>query len=294
MRTLHLLAYLTVITSTLGFICAVVFAIHHGLAVTDVAMFAVMYLVTSFGVEGGLHRFFTHKSFSAGPVMTVLLGITGSMAAQGPILFWTSVHRRHHAFADRDGDPHSPRPVGHGGFARLKGIWHGHMGWLFTVDPTSWRWHRLVPELLRDRTVVRLNELYPLWVLLGLAVPTLAGLLLDGSARGALGGFLWGGLARMFVLHHVTWSVNSLGHLFGNRPHRTRDRSHNIASLATITVGGSWHNNHHAQPSVAHNRQGFWQFDLTGTVIRLLDRVGVVHDVRYPVRRFPEAEGATR
>ncbi|MBP2321595.1 stearoyl-CoA desaturase (delta-9 desaturase) [Kibdelosporangium banguiense] len=292
MRILRLLAYVTVITSTLGFAGAVAFSVHYGLTGTDLALFAVMYLLTSFGVEGGLHRFFTHKSYSAGPVMTVLLGIAGSMAAQGPILFWASVHRRHHAFADRDGDPHSPRPVGHGGFARLKGIWHGHMGWLFTVDPGSWRWHRLVPELLRDRTVVRLNRLYPVWVLLGLAVPTLAGLLFDGGVRGALGGLLWGGLARMFALHHVTWSVNSFGHLVGNRPHRTRDRSHNIASLATITVGGSWHNNHHAQPALAHNRQGFWQFDLTGTIIRLLDRAGLVHDVRYPVRRVPK--GVTR
>jgi stearoyl-CoA desaturase (Delta-9 desaturase) len=283
MKPLHILAYVTVITSTLGTVSAVVFAVHYGLSTADVTLFAVMYLLTSFGVEGGLHRFFTHKSYSAGPAMTVLLGVAGSMAAQGPILFWASVHRRHHAFADRDGDPHSPRPIGEGCFARLKGIWHGHIGWLFTVDPRSWRWHRLVPELLRDRTVVRLSRLYPVWVLGGLVVPALAGLLLDGGVRGALGGFLWGGLARMFTLHHVTWSVNSFGHLIGSRPHRTRDRSHNIASLAAITVGGSWHNNHHAQPSLAHNRQGLWQFDLAGGVIRLLDRAGLVHNVRYPV-----------
>lgn len=288
MRNLPLLASVAVITSTCGFACAVAFSIHYGLSVADATLFAVMYALTAFGVEGGLHRFFTHKSYSAGPAMTVLLGVAGSMAAQGPILFWASVHRRHHAFADRDGDPHSPRPIGDGRFVRLKGIWHGHMGWLFTIDPRSWRWHRLVPDLLRDRTVVQLNRFYPMWVLLGLAIPTLAGLLFEGSVRGALGGFLWGGLARIFVLHHVTWSVNSFGHLVGNRTHRTRDHSHNIASLATITVGGSWHNNHHARPSLAHNRQGFWQFDPTGAVIRLLDRANLVHDVRYPARASEE------
>ncbi|WP_410605830.1 acyl-CoA desaturase [Amycolatopsis sp. lyj-90] len=268
------------------------FSAYYGLSFNDVSLFVVMYLITSFGVEGGLHRYFTHRAFTGGPVVTVLTGIAGSMAAQGPILFWVSVHRRHHAYTDREGDPHSPRPVGSGPLSRLKGFWHGHMGWLFTVDPASWHWHRLVPELLRDRTVVRLNRLYPLWVLLGLVIPAAAGMALEGSVHGAVGGLLWGGFARMFVLHHVTWSVNSLGHLFGDRPHRTRDRSHNIASLATITVGGSWHNNHHARPSLAHNRQGFWQFDPTGAIIHLLDRAGLIHDVRYPARRV--AKGSAR
>ncbi|MFC3456089.1 acyl-CoA desaturase [Amycolatopsis speibonae] len=285
MRAPHVVACATVGVSTLGTAAAVMFSAHYGPTFTDVSLFIVMYLVTSFGVEGGLHRLFTHKSYSAGPVLTTLIGIAGGMAAQGPVLFWVSVHRRHHAFADRDGDPHSPRPIGSGPLARLKGIWHGHMGWLFTVDPNSWRWHRLVPDLLRDRTVVRLDRLYPLWILLGLALPAGVGLVLEGGVRGAAGGLLWGGFARMFVLHHVTWSVNSFGHLFGDRPHRTRDHSHNIAPLATITVGGSWHNNHHAQPALAHNRQSFWQIDPTGMIIGLLDRAGLVHGVRYPGRR---------
>lgn len=274
-------AFLTVGGSSLGTLATVVFTARQGLHWLHLVLFAGMYLVTSLGVEGGLHRFFAHRAFSAGPVTTVCLGIAGSMAAQGPILFWVSVHRRHHAFADRDGDPHSPRPRGDGRLATLRGLWHGHVGWLFTVRRDAWA--RLVPDLLRDRQVVTVDRYYGWWVLLGLAVPAGIEYLMTGQPVDALGGLLWGGFARMFVLDHVTWTVNSLGHLVGSRPHPTRDGSHNIAPLAVLSVGGSWHNNHHAQPSLADNRHRHWQVDLTGVVVSLLDRAGLVSDVRYPV-----------
>jgi stearoyl-CoA desaturase (Delta-9 desaturase) len=254
------------------------------------ALFAMVYVFTSLGVEGGLHRYFTHRSFTAGPVLTVLFGVAGCMAAQGPILFWVSVHRKHHAFADRDGDPHSPQPIGDGRLATMRGLWHGHMGWLFRVDRTGWHW--LVPDLLRDDRVLWLDRYYADWVLLGLALPAVAAYGITGNPVDALGGLLWGGFARMFLLHHVTWSVNSLGHTLGRRPHDTRDASHNIASLAPISVGGSWHNNHHAQPALAHNRQRFWQIDLIGSVIRMLDAAGLVTGARYPDR--PSRVGARR
>ncbi|MEW1901422.1 acyl-CoA desaturase [Streptomyces sp. NPDC086147] len=280
-------AYVTVGVPALGVLAAVWFAAAYGFTWVDFGLLAGMYAITSLGVEGGFHRFFSHRSFSAKPVVTTLWGIAGSMAAQGPVLFWVATHRTHHAFTDRDGDPHSPRPLGDDRWATLRGLWHGHVGWLFKVRRQNWA--KRVPDLVRDRLVMRLNQYYLVWVLLGLALPALLGWLLTGSARGAVGGLLWGGLVRIFLLDHVTWAVNSLGHTLGNRPYSTRDRSRNVPPLVPISVGGAWHNNHHARPSLAHNRHGFWQFDPTGTVIRLLDAIGLVDDVRYPDRKTRRA-----
>ncbi|RAY12318.1 acyl-CoA desaturase [Actinomadura craniellae] len=272
------MAYVTVGLPALGFVAALAFSLRYGFTLRDLALLAGMYLVTALGVEGGLHRFFSHRSFTAGPAVTAFLGVTGSMAAQGPILFWVAVHRQHHACTDRDGDPHSPRPLGPGLRGRLRGLWHGHAGWLFTIRRAGWTRH--VSDLVRDRLVMKVNQYYFGWVLLGLAIPAAIGGLL-GGAEGAAGGFLWGGLARIFLLDQVTWSVNSIGHTLGNRPYRTRDNSRNVAPLAPLSVGGSWHNNHHSQPALATNRHSFWQIDVTGMFIRTLDLVGLASDVRY-------------
>ncbi|MBE1534283.1 acyl-CoA desaturase [Actinomadura algeriensis] len=274
------LAYLTVCVPAAGFAAALAWAFTYGFTLVDGLLLGGMYLVTALGVEGGLHRFFSHRAFSARPAVTAAWGVAGSMAAQGPIVFWVATHRIHHAFTDTDRDPHSPRPIGDGRFARLRGLWHGHAGWLFTVRRGNWSKH--VPDLLGDRTVMRINELYFAWVLLGLAIPTVLGGLLTWSAGGAVGGLLWGGLARIFLLDQVTWGVNSIGHTLGRRPYRTRDNSRNVAVLAPLSVGGSWHNNHHARPSLAHNRHAFWQLDVTGAVIGLLEALRLVSDVRRP------------
>jgi stearoyl-CoA desaturase (delta-9 desaturase) len=273
------LAIVTVGVPTLGFAAAVLFSATYGFTVVDGVLLGVMYLLTIIGVEAGLHRFFSHRSFAAGPGVTTLLAVLGSMAAQGPIVFWVAIHRTHHRYTDVDGDPHSPRPRGDGRFARLRGLWHGHMGWLFTVRRSNWSAY--VPDLLANRLVMRLNQHYFTFVLLGLAIPALLGWLLDGGWRGAVGGFLWGGLARIFILDHVTWGINSIAHTIGTRPHRTRDNSRNLGLLAPVSVGGAWHNNHHAQPATADNRVRFWQLDLAGLFIRLLDKAGLVSDVRY-------------
>ncbi|MBC9716497.1 acyl-CoA desaturase [Streptomyces sp. TRM66268-LWL] len=286
------LAYLTVCIPAAGFAAAVAFAWTYGFSVTDGALLAGMYLVTALGVEGGLHRFFSHKAFAAGPVVTTVWGIAGSMAAQGPILFWVATHRMHHAHTDREGDPHSPRPIGTDRLARLRGLWHGHVGWLFTVRRSGWSGH--VPDLMANRTVMRLNRHYFTWVALGLLLPAVVGGLVSGSASGAVSGLLWGGLARIFLLDQVTWGVNSIGHTLGNRPYRTRDNSRNVAALAPFSVGGSWHNNHHAQPALAVTRHRFWQLDIAGAVIRLADRAGLVTNVRYPSGGRHSAENARR
>lgn len=283
--TARRLAVVTVGVPTLGFVAAILFSVEYGFTLVDGALLAGMYLLTIIGVEAGLHRFFSHRSFKAGPGVTTLLAAFGSMAAQGPIVFWVAIHRTHHRFTDVDGDPHSPRPLGDGRLARLRGLWHGHMGWLFTVRRSNWS--AFVPDLLSDRLVMRLNQHYFTFVLLGLALPALLGWMLDGG-RGAAGGFLWGGLARIFILDHVTWGINSIGHTLGSRPHRTRDNSRNVAVLAPVSVGGAWHNNHHAQPALADNRVRFWQLDVAGLFIRLLDKLGLVRDVRYRKQPWPK------
>jgi len=238
--------------------------------------------VTSLGIEAGFHRFFSHRAFSAPAGVVAFWGIAGSMAAQGSVLFWVATHRQHHAHSDGEGDPHSPRPRGTGRWAGVRGLWHGHVGWLFHVRRENWA--AFVPDLLANRQVVRLSQRYPLWVLAGLALPALLGWAWTGSARGAAGGLLWGGLTRIFLLDQVTWGVNSIGHTLGARPHRTRDNSRNVPALAPLSLGGSWHNNHHAEPALAHTRHAFWQLDLAGTAITVLERMGLASDVRRSVK----------
>jgi stearoyl-CoA desaturase (delta-9 desaturase) len=283
------LAYLTVGVPTLGTVAAVVYAAYDGVVVSDIVLFAAMYVITALGVEAGLHRYFTHRSFDASEPVKVLLGIAGSMAAQGPIVFWVASHRLHHAFADTARDPHSPRPQGPGLRGRAKGLWHGHVGWLFDVRKIDWARH--TRDWLDDRRVMTINTQYFSLVLSGILAPGVIGLVATQSLHGFVGGVLWGGFARIFVLDHATWAVNSLGHTIGNREFDLRDDSRNIGLLAPPTVGGSWHNNHHARPALAQTRRHWWQLDLAGEFIRLLDGLGLVRNVRYVDSSSDRAEG---
>jgi stearoyl-CoA desaturase (Delta-9 desaturase) len=273
------LAYLTVGLPTLGTIAAVLYAVFDGLWLSDVLTFVIMYVITALGVEAGLHRYFTHRSFEASEPVKVFLGVAGSMAAQGPIIFWVANHRLHHAYADTDRDPHSPQPQGPGIAGRVKGLWHGHVGWLFRVKKIDWSKH--TRDWLADRRVVKINTQYFWLVLLGILIPGVIAGLATQSVHGFVGGVLWGGFARIFALDHATWAVNSLGHTIGNREFDLRDDSRNIGALAPPTMGGSWHNNHHARPALAQTRRHWWQLDPAGEFIRLLDTVGLVHNVRY-------------
>lgn len=246
----------------------------------DLALLLAMYLATTFGVEAGFHRFIAHRAFDARSPLRVALVVLGSMAAQGPVLFWVAAHREHHAFTDQAGDPHSPRLHGEGFWGSLRGLWHAHVGWLFVSRPSSWA--RFAPDLLKDRRLFRLNQWYPLWVLLGLILPAAAGGLLTGSWQGFWSGMLWGGLVRIFLVQQATWSVNSLCHRFGSHPFDGTGTSMNNAWLALISLGGSWHNNHHAFPRTAVNRFEWWQFDFCGAVIRAFERVNWASNINFP------------
>jgi len=251
----------------------------------DIVVFATVYLISILGVTIGFHRLLTHRAFKTGPVMRSVLSIMGSVAIEGPAISWAADHRKHHAFTDEEGDPHSPH-VGQGGGVRgtLHGLWHAHFGWLLRHDQRGLR-TQYAPDLLRDPVVAFVHRTFFVWVAAGFVVPFALGAALGGSLGAGLTGLLWGGAVRMFVVHHLTYSINSLCHVFGRRSFDTEDESRNVAWLAVPTFGESWHNNHHAFPNSAVYGLGRRELDLAGLIIGGLERIGLVWDV---VRVTPE------
>ena len=256
---------------------------------SDFVVFALVYIPTGLGITVGFHRLFTHRSFKTGPWTRAVIGALGSAAIEGPILSWVADHRRHHAFSDEEGDPHSPH-VGHGEgvLAQFKGFFHAHVGWLF-IHTNRGNKERFAPDLMKDPVVRFLDRTFVVWVLVGLAVPFGLGVAIGGTVLAGLSGLLWGGAIRILVLHHVTYSINSLCHMFGRREFETTDESRNLAWLALPTFGEAWHNSHHAFPtSAAHGMKGR-QLDPSAAVIWSLEKVGLAWDV---VRISPERQAA--
>jgi stearoyl-CoA desaturase (delta-9 desaturase) len=248
----------------------------------DVFLFAGMYLFTGLGITVGFHRHLTHRSFKTGHRLHGLLAILGSAAIEGPVISWVADHRKHHTFSDEKGDPHSPH-VDHGGGLRgeMRGLFHAHMGWLF-IHTQRGNKERFAPDLLEDPVISWVDRTFLLWAILGLLLPFALGWVIGGTLVAALTGLLWGGLVRVFVLHHFTYSINSLCHVFGRRDFETTDESRNLALIALPTLGEAWHNNHHAFPTSAVHGLGRWQLDVSAAVIRLLERLGLVWDVVRP------------
>jgi stearoyl-CoA desaturase (Delta-9 desaturase) len=252
---------------------------EQALHTSDLIVFAIVYPLTGLGITVGFHRHLTHRSFKAKRPVRAALAILGSAAVEGPVVSWVADHRKHHAFSDEPGDPHSPH-VDHGGGLRgtLKGLVHAHLGWLFVHDQRALK-TRYAPDLLKDPLIRFVDRTFVLWVLVGLAVPFGLGWAIGGSLHAALTGLLWGGLVRMFILHHVTYSINSLCHFFGRRDFDTGDHSRNLAWLAPLSFGESWHNNHHAFPTSARHGLRRWQVDVSAGVIWLLEKLGLAWDV---------------
>ncbi len=245
----------------------------------DVVIFAAMYVPVGLGVTVGFHRLLTHRSFETRPWLRGLFAILGTMAIEGPVIEWVTTHRKHHAFSDRPGDPHSPHGRGDGVKGALRGLLHAHVGWLFARGDRS-EHARYARDLLADPIIMFVNDTFVVWSLLGLAIPFLLGLLIGGTVDAGLTGLLWGGAVRMFLLHHVTYSINSLCHYFGRRRYATRDQSRNLAWLAPLSLGEAWHNNHHAFPTSAFHGMRRAELDISGLVILALERVGAVWDVK--------------
>jgi stearoyl-CoA desaturase (Delta-9 desaturase) len=249
------------------------------LRLSDVIVFGIMYVLTGLGVTVGFHRLFTHRSFKTYPVVRGVLGALGSAAIEGPVISWVADHRKHHAFSDQPGDPHSPHvDHGHGARGVFQGLAHAHLGWLF-VHSERGSHERYAPDLMADPVAVFIDRTFVAWTIAGLAAAFALGAAIGGSLRAGLTGLLWGGAIRMLVVHHVTYSINSLCHYFGRTPFATGDESRNLAWLALPTFGEAWHNNHHAFPTSAEHGFGWREPDISGLVIRLMRALGLAWDV---------------
>jgi stearoyl-CoA desaturase (Delta-9 desaturase) len=292
-RTTKLANLGAVVVPFLATLAAIVLFWNRIVSATDLAILAVMYLLTATGITVGYHRLLTHRSFRTHKPTEYLFAFFGSMAVQGSVIAWVADHRKHHAHTDVEGDPHSPH-VGHGDGVGgvLRGLWHAHTGWLLSEHGRA-DWKKYAPDLYEDRGMRFINRRFVSLVLLGLALPALVGYLLTGTLLGAATGLLWGGLVRVFLVHHVTWSVNSICHFLGTRRFEVEDHSTNVFWLALPSLGESWHHNHHAFPRSAVHGLRRWELDPSALVIRAMERVGLAWNViRIPPER-QEAKLAT-
>ena len=264
-----------VVVPFVAFVAALVLLWNHAVAGTDLAILAAMYLITASGITIGFHRMLTHRSFATHKPIEYAFAAAGSMAVQGPVIDWVADHRKHHAHPDAEGDPHSPH-VGHG--SGLRGLWHAHVGWLFDANGQADR-RKYAPDLLDDRGMRWMNRYFLALVGLSLLLPFGLGLGATGTLAGGLTGMLWGGLVRIFFVHHVTWSINSICHFHGSRRFTTDDQSTNVWWLSAASLGEAWHHNHHAFPRSAFAGLRWWELDLSGLVIRAMRRLGLAWNV---------------
>ena len=270
MSPVHRLLNLTgVVLPFAGFVVAVVLLWNRLVDWSDLAVMALMYAVTLLGVTAGFHRLLTHRSYQTYKPVEYAFAILGSMAVQGPVMAWVADHRKHHAHTDKEGDPHSPHGHGGGLTGAIAGLWNAHMGWLFDREGKA-EYGRYARDLHDDRGMRAIHALFGLWVLLGIALPFGLGWAIDGTLAGALTAALWGGPVRIFALHHVTWSINSVCHFFGTRRFDVDDESTNVFWLAPLSFGESWHHNHHAFPRSAVHGLRWWEIDVTAWLIRAM------------------------
>jgi stearoyl-CoA desaturase (delta-9 desaturase) len=275
-----------VVLPFVGVIAAIVLLWNRAVNLTDIAILLVSYLVTAVGVTVGFHRLLTHRAFATYPWLERTFAVMGSLSVQGSVLDWVADHRKHHAHTDVEGDPHSPH-VGHG--SGLAGLWHAHTGWLMETQGQA-DWRKYARDLYDDPAMRSIGRRFPLIAFVSLAAPTLAGWALNGfTVSGALQGLVWGGLVRIFLVHHVTWSVNSICHFFGTRRFDIDDRSTNVAWLSLVSLGESWHHNHHAFPRSATHGLRRWEVDPSAWIIGGLERVGLAWNV---IRIPPERQHA--
>jgi stearoyl-CoA desaturase (delta-9 desaturase) len=256
---------------------------------TDLCLLVGMYVITVLGVTVGFHRLFVHRSFETYPSVKCILAILGSMAVQGSLFTWVGTHRVHHQHSDTPQDPHSPQHEGPGILGVLRGFWHAHIGWFFLPDPPDL--DRYVQDLQASPSLRMVSRLFPLWVILGLVIPAVLGGVITQSWVGAFTGFIWGGLVRVFLVHHVTWSVNSACHLWGLQPYHSDDESRNNILFGILGLGEGWHNTHHAFPTSARHGLAWWQLDVSYWVIRILALFGLAWNLKQPTK---EAEAKER
>jgi stearoyl-CoA desaturase (delta-9 desaturase) len=250
------------------------------LTLATIGIFLSFFVLIGLGITAGFHRHFTHRSFKAKPAVRVALAVLGCMAGQGPVVFWVALHRMHHEYADKEGDPHSPNLAGSSVLQKAAGLWHAYLGWTIKHEVPNANFY--ARDILRDPLIMAVNRQYYLWILIGLLLPAAIGGAITHNMAGAIDGFVWGGLVRMFAVHNIIWWITSFAHVFGRRDFESRDRSTNSGWIALPTLGESWHNNHHAFPAAAILWFRWWQVDIAGGTIRLLEILGLAWDVRRP------------
>lgn len=278
--SVRLVVLVLIIVPLLGVVAAPFIVWGWGFRWTDLGLLLGLFVLTVLGITVGYHRLFVHRSFETNIVVKFVLAVLGAMAAQGPLLKWVAMHRAHHQHSDTAGDPHSPHAHHGGALGVLRGIWHAHIGWFF--DPDVPGLDHYVRDLKKSRTLRVASALFPAWVALGLLLPAVLGGLLTRTWSGFWSGLIWGGLVRIFLVHHVTWSVNSACHLWGLRPFRSNDESRNNAVFGVLAFGEGWHNTHHAFPTSARHGLRWWQIDMSYWVIWALARLGLAWDLKLP------------
>ncbi|MFE6619559.1 acyl-CoA desaturase [Streptomyces sp. NPDC008086] len=288
---------LFIVVPFLALAAAVPLAWGWGVSWLDLGLLVFFYFFACHGVTIGYHRYFTHGSFKANRPLRIALAVAGSMAVEGPLVRWVADHRKHHKFSDAEGDPHSPWRYGETVPALMKGLWWAHIGWMFDEERTPQ--DKYAPDLIKDRAIRGISRQFIWWTVLSLALPALIGGLVTMSWWGAFTGFFWGSLVRVALLHHVTWSINSICHAVGKRPFKSRDRSGNVWWLAVLSCGESWHNLHHADPTSARHGVERGQIDSSARFIRWFEMLGWAYDVRWPSRsridsRRNTGEGGSR
>jgi len=281
-------ALVTILIPAIGSLLAIGLLWFSEINRIEIFLLITMYGLTLMGITVGFHRYFAHSSFETNSLIKIILAILGSMAAQGPVIQWVSNHRRHHQYSDRKGDVHSPHIQRQQKLTHWKGLWHAHIGWMLKGEISNSA--LFARDLLQDPTITKINQLYLLWVTIGIAIPTLLGGVLSTNWIGAFQGFLWGGMLRIFLAHHATWSINSFTHLYGQRHFSTSEQSTNNIWLAIPTLGEAWHNNHHAFANSAKFGFKWWQVDLGYWVIRLLEAIGLAWNVKIPTAAMIEAK----
>ncbi len=280
LRREHAIFFAAIILPIVGTVVGIARLKNHPLTSVDGGLIIGLFLVNSIGIEVGYHRLFTHHAFVTSTPVRVALAIAGAMAVQGPVMYWIAHHRRHHQNSDRPGDPHSPNLEGAGLVGRVKGLWHAHLGWIFSSERASAGYY--ARDILQDAAVSKVDRFYYAWLLLTLALPTLLGGVLRWNMEGAINGLLWGGFFRILLAQNGPYAINSFGHSWGSRPFESKDSSRNSVLFMLASMGGSLHNNHHAFPGTAKNSLRWFELDPGWWVIRTLQFCGLAKEIRVP------------
>ncbi len=291
-RTLKIERRLTLLVTILPFAGAAIgipLLWNHGVKALDLSLFFIFYVITGMGITVGFHRMLTHRSFETVKPIKLALAIAGSMAIQGAVVSWVADHRRHHAYADKPGDPHSPHLAeAEGVKGIITGLWHAHTGWFFSPEKTNIK--KFAPDLIADKAILSVSRAFPLWATVSIVLPGLIGLAITRTWTGGLTALLWGGLARIFFLHHITWSINSICHFYGKRPFKSKDESTNNWMMALLSFGEGWHNSHHAFPTSYKHGLGKFQFDPSAWFISTLKVLGLARNIKMPTLEQMQAK----